>query len=79
MVLCIDLPKDTSTCKVAQIDIEKRFTLHHHDKILYLIPIWKVFAGYLDAGYIKKNLYKWVENVLGKAENSGNQHFLLFP
>ena len=45
-----------------------------HDKILALSK-WKTFEDY---NSIVAQMVQWVENIVGKGENAGNQHFLLF-
>ena len=44
------------------------------DKILALSK-WKTFEDY---NSIVAQMVQWVENIVGKGENAGNQHFLLF-
>ena len=40
----------------------------------------KAFAdGILNAGKINISVFERVENIVGKGENAGYQHFLLFP
>ena len=40
----------------------------------------KAFADdKLNAGKIKISVYERLENIVGKGENAGYQHFLLFP
>ena len=40
----------------------------------------KVFADdILQLAKMTKNVFERVENMVGKGENAGNQHFLLFP
>ena len=50
-----------------------------NDKILALSKL-KAFAN--DKFNVTKMMISvsyWVENIVGKGENAGNQHFLLFP
>ena len=54
-------------------------TLLSDDKILGL-PKLKAFAD--DKSNVTQNIkvvFHRIENIVGKEENAGNQHFLLFP
>ena len=47
-----------------------------HDKPLD----WKVFSDDISCvAYMMKSVCNRVENIVGKGENAGYQHFLLFP
>ena len=40
----------------------------------------KAFAdNKLDVSKMMISVYDWAENIVGKGENAGNQHFLLLP
>ena len=50
-----------------------------HDKFLDWSKL-KVFADdKINVNQKQKFLFGWVENIAGKGENAGYQHFLLFP
>ena len=50
-----------------------------NNKILDVTKL-KVFAdGKLDIAKMTISLFDRIENTVGKGENAGNQHFLLFP
>ena len=56
-----------------------KLTLLPHNKILDLSNL-KAFAdNNLDMTQIMEFVINWEENILGKEENAGYQHFLLFP
>ena len=48
-------------------------------KILYMTKL-KTFAGdKINVAQMMISVFDWVENSVGKGENAGYQHFLLFP
>ena len=50
-----------------------------NDKILYVIK-FKAFADdKINLAQMMISVFDRVENIVGKGENAGNQHFLLFP
>ena len=49
-----------------------------NNKILDLSK-WKAFADYFNVNQELNFAFRRVENIVGKAENAGYQHFLLFP
>ena len=50
-----------------------------NDEVLYLSKL-KAFADdKIDLTEKQKFFLKWLENIVGKGEDAGYQHFLLFP
>ena len=50
-----------------------------HDKILALFKL-KAFAdNNFNLAQMEQSFFEGVENIVGKRENAGYQHFLLFP
>ena len=42
-------------------------------------PDWSKFKAFADVKNKISFIFEWVENIVGKGENDGHQHFLLFP
>ena len=50
-----------------------------NDKILALSKLKALADDKLNVAKIMISVSYWVENIVGKGENAGYQHFLLFP
>ena len=59
--------------------VKKCFNRLPNDKILALSKLKALADDKLNVAKIMISVSYWVENIVGKGENAGYQHFLLFP